>query len=112
MEMQVTQLVAVGTIVDLLRVESLLHGTRHLSHVGHEVVALLVGQLVQVVHMSVIGHEAAPAVGLLLEEEHTRDTQLRELDHQVVKGLVVGAVKALFGIAVHNDFVFELIVIK
>ena len=36
MEVKVRQLVAIGTIVDFLRVESLLHGSCHLGDIGHK----------------------------------------------------------------------------
>ena len=71
MEVEVGEFVAVSAIVDFLRVENLLHGTGGLSHISHESVSLLVAQLVQVVHVPVIAHEAASVVSLLLEKENT-----------------------------------------
>ena len=70
-EMQVAQLVAIGTVVDLLGIEGTLHGAGCLGDIGHKVVALLVVQLVQVVHVAIVGNEATAAIGLLLEEEET-----------------------------------------
>ena len=67
MEMQVGQLVAVGTIVDFLRIESLLHRTRHLSHVCHEGITLLVRKFIQIVHMAIISHQATTAVCLFFK---------------------------------------------
>ena len=96
------ELVAVGTIVDFLRVERLLYGSGHLRHVGHEGVALLVGEFVEVVDMAVVGHQAPATIGLLLEKEYTRNAQLRNFNHQVVKCLIVGAIETFFGVAVHG----------
>jgi len=107
-EVQMRQLVAVGTVVDLLGVEGFLHGTGHLGHVGHEGVAVVVAELVQVVHMVLVGHEAAATVGLLLEEEGARDAQRGKLDHQIVEGLIVLAVQALLGVTLHSCFCFRV----
>lgn len=41
-EMKVRQLVAVGSIVDFLRLEGLLHGTGHTGHIGHKGIAVFV----------------------------------------------------------------------
>ena len=101
-KMQVRQLVAIGAIIDFLRVESLLHGTRHSGHIGHKGVTLLVRELVEVVHVVLVGHKAAAAIGLLLEKESARDGQLANLNHQVRKRLVVCAVKAQLGVTLHS----------
>ena len=56
MKMEVAQFVAIGAIIYLFWMESFLHGACHLGHVGHESVALLVRQFIEVVDMSVVGH--------------------------------------------------------
>ena len=102
MEMQVRKFVTVGTVIDLLRIECLLHGTGHLSHISHEGIAIFVTQFIQVVHMVLIGHEATATIGLFLKEKGSRHRQLGELNHQVVKCLIVSAVQTLLGITLHS----------
>jgi hypothetical protein len=70
-EVQVRQSVRESTVVYLLWVEGALHGTCSLSHVSHEVVTLLVVQLVEVIHVPVISHEASASVCLLFKEEQS-----------------------------------------
>lgn len=96
------EFVAVSAVVDLFGVEHLVHGAGDAGHVLHESVALLVAQLEEVVDMAVVGHQAAPAVGLLLEKKHSRHIELGYFDHQIVERLVVGAVETVFGITFHN----------
>ena len=103
MEMEVAELVAVSPIVDFLRIKGFLHGTGHLGHVGHERVALIVAQLIEVVHMTIVSHEATAAVGLLLKKENTRNTQFRNLNHEVVECLIVRAIETVGWIAVHSS---------
>ena len=67
MEMQVRQLVAIGTIVNLHRVEGFLHSASHTCHVCHKGVAVGIAQLVQVVHVVFVGYEATAMIGLLLK---------------------------------------------
>ena len=68
-EVEVRECVRECAVVDLLRVEGTLHGTCSLCDVGHKVVALLVVELVEVIDVSVVCHEASAVVCLLLEEE-------------------------------------------
>ncbi len=100
--MQVRKFVTIGTIVNLLWIESFLHGTRNVGHISHELVTFIVAQFVQVVHVAIVGHEATATIGLLLEQECTRDLQGANLNHQIVKSLVVSAVKALLRITLHS----------
>jgi hypothetical protein len=71
MEVKVRERVREGAVVNLFRVEGTLHGACSLSHVSHEVVALLVIKFIKVVHVLVIGYEATSSVCLLLEKEET-----------------------------------------
>ena len=101
-EMEVAELVAVSAVIDFLRIEGALHGTCGLSYVGHEVVALLVVELVEVIDVVVVADEATSAIGLFLEKEETGNTQVAYLDHEIMQGLVVGAIETVFWIAVHR----------
>ena len=56
MEMQVAQFVRLSAVIDLLGLEEFLHSARHIGYIRHERIALLIGQLVEVVHMLVISH--------------------------------------------------------
>ena len=73
-EMEVAELVGVSPIVDFLGVECFLHGPSDLCHVGHEGVTLVVAELVEVVDMAIVSHEATSTVGLLLKKENARNT--------------------------------------
>ena len=100
--MEVTELVAISAIVDFLGIEGTLHGTGYLSYIGHEVVALLVVEHVKVVDVTIVCNEAAAMVGLLFEEEKTGNTEVTNLNHEILE--CVGAIQALFWIAVHNKY--------
>ena len=108
MEVEVRQLVAVGTIVDFLRIESALHGTGYTSHIGHEGITLFIGEFVEVVHMVFLSHEATTTIGLFLKKERTRHLQLADFNHQVVKRLIVCAVQTLLGITLHSRLLLIL----
>ncbi len=101
MEMQVRKLIGIRTVVDLDRIEQLLHGTSDLRYICHERIALLVSQLVEVVDMVIVGYKATAVVGLLLEKKSTRDTQVRNLNHKVFLGLIVLAIQTVFGVGIH-----------
>lgn len=107
--MQVAELVAVSTIVDLLWVECLLHSAGSLSYIGHEVVTLLIVELIEVIDVLVVADEATATVSLLFEEEQTRNTKMANLNHEIVQGLIVGTIETIFRIAVH-DISYKLIV--
>ena len=100
-EMQVRELVAIGTIVDLRGIECLLHGTGHTRHICHKGIAVFIGEFVEVVHMVLIGHKTTTAIGLFLKQERPRHGQLSKLNHQVVERLVIGAVETLLRITLH-----------
>ena len=72
--------------------EHLVHGAGHAHHIGHEGIAFFIAQLEQVVHMIIVSYEAAAVVCLLLEQEYTGYTKGGNLNHQIVQGLVVGAI--------------------
>ena len=101
-EMQMAEFVAVGSIVDLLGIEGTLHSTGSLSYIGHKVITLLVVEFVEVVDMVVVAYKATSAIGLLLEKEETGHTKMANLDHEIVQGLIVGAIETRFRIAVHS----------
>ena len=96
--MQVTQFVGICAVVDLLRLEQLLHRTRHVRHIRHEQIALFVIQFVEVVNMLVVRHKATAMIGLLFEQERTRHAQVTDLNHEIVQGLIVGAIETIFGV--------------
>ena len=99
-----TGLEAIGPpgILNLVRIEGAEGVLEAAGQKTAEGVALLVGEFVEVVDMAVVGHQAPAAIGLLLEKEYTRNAKLRNFNHQVVKRLIVGAIKAFFGVAVHG----------
>jgi hypothetical protein len=100
--MQVAELIGISTIVDFLGLEELLHSARNVRYVCHEQVTLLIGQLIEVVHMLVICNKATTMIGLLFEEESTRNTQMCDFNHQVVKGLIIGTIETIFRIRMHD----------
>lgn len=71
MEMEMRQLVAVGAIVDFLRVKHLVHRAGYTGYVIHKCVALLRCQFEKIVDMTVVGYETTPTVGLLFKKEHS-----------------------------------------
>ena len=81
--------------------EHCLHRTGHLGDIGHEGIAVGIAQEVEVIDMVFICHKATTTIGLLTEDEHAGDAELRHLDHQTVKGLIVLAIETGFGIAFH-----------
>ena len=81
MKMQVREFIGISTVVDLDRIEQLLHGTSDLRYIRHERIALLIGKFVEVVDMVIVRYKATAMVGLLLEKKSTRDTQVRNLNH-------------------------------
>lgn len=107
MEVEMAQLVTISSVVNLLGIEGALHGTSSLSHISHEIVALLVVEFIKVVDMLIIADEATATVCLLLEKEKTRNTKVANLDHEIVQGLIVGTIKTRLRIAVHKEMFFE-----
>lgn len=71
MEVEMRQLVAVGAIVDFLRVKHLVHRAGHAGYVIHKCVALLRCQFEKIIDMTVVGYETTPTVGLLFKKEHS-----------------------------------------
>ncbi len=70
MEVEMRQLVAVGAIVDFLRMKHLVHRAGHAGDIIHKRVTLLRCQLKEIVDMAVIGNETTPTVSLLFKEKH------------------------------------------
>ena len=66
-EMQVAEFVGIGAVVDFLGLEKALHSACNVRYIGHEEVALLVAQFVQVVDMLVVRYQTAAMIGLLLK---------------------------------------------
>jgi hypothetical protein len=50
----------------------------------------------------VVAYKATSAIGLLLEKEETGHTKMANLDHEIVQGLIVGAIETRLRIAVHS----------
>ena len=71
MEVQMRERVGICAVIDLVRVEHLLHCARHLCHISHESVAVVIRKQVQVVHMVLVCHETTSVIRLLLEDKHT-----------------------------------------
>lgn len=71
MEVEMREGVRECPVVDFLRLEGSLHGTCRLADIGHEIVTFALRELVEVIDMMVVCHEAAASVCLLLEEEKT-----------------------------------------
>lgn len=99
--MEVAQFVRVSSVVDFLRLEQFLHGTCDLCDVGHEEVTLLIIKFIKVVDMMVVSDEASSAVGLLLEKEDAGNAEMADLNHEIVKSLVVLAIETVFWVRVH-----------
>ena len=102
MEVKMREGVRVSTVVDLVGIEHFLHGTSHTGHIGHEGIAVVITQEVEVVHMVFVCHKTTAMIGLFLENEKTGNTQLSHFNHQVVQRVIVLTIQALFWITVHT----------
>lgn len=94
-EMEMRELIGISAVVNLLGIEYTLHGTGDLCYVSHKSIALVIGQLVEIVDMPIVSHQATSVVGLLLEQESTRNTEIGNGEHKVVERLIVGAIQTL-----------------
>ena len=52
--------------------------------------------------MPVVRDKAAAVISLLLEQEGAGHTQMANLNHQIVQGLIVLAIETLFRIRIHG----------
>ena len=95
MEVQVRELVGVGSVVDFGGVECGLHRFRGAGDVCHEEITLRVGQLEELVDVMSVGDDATATVGLLFEQVERGDLHRSDLDHEIVEALVFAAILAV-----------------
>ena len=89
MEMQVRQLVTVGTQIDLGATPQLLDSACGISDVVHVVMALLLGQVGQLRQMLVNGDNTASLVCLILEQIQNTLSHLADTEHDCLAAFVL-----------------------
>ena len=76
--MQVAARIAIRAVVQLVRVESRMNRLCRAIHIGHERIALFVGQIDNLAHVVFIRDNAAAGMALLFEENQRADVQFTD----------------------------------
>ena len=103
-EMQVAAAVAVGTVVDLIRMESLVNSPGGSGNVRHKRVPLLFADVHQLADVVLIGYNDPAGVALLLEENQLAHVQVADFDAEARQNFTAYAVAAVAVFHFHSSF--------
>ncbi len=95
MEMQVTAGIAVGTVVDFVRMEHLVDGIGSSGYIFKEQGALLGSQVHQLADVILISNDHTAGMALLLKQDQLAHLQIADLDAETGQDFAAHAITTI-----------------